>query len=182
MFFSYAVLLSLVCPTARGPATLAQRGGAPRLREGEGGDLSSAFAARMREVAGSDTPSQIAASERTAALRAKAAAAREAAESVKADAADFLSGGKKAVSSRAYRDDDLAEIPWYASSDVSFIGGVVGLLAALLVGNAVVAQLDDADRQLVAAAQNSNPELSRCIDAAFSRREVRECKSDFVPP
>ena len=53
------------------------------------------------------------------------------------------------------------------------------MLVAIFVGSNTLTQWDDADRLLVATAQDSNPQLSRCIDDSFSRREVRDCKGKF---
>lgn len=68
---------------------------------------------------------------------------------------------------------------WYDSSDMGFIGGAAAVLIAFFIGSNLLTQWDEADRQLVATAQDSNPKLSRCIDNAFSRREVRDCKTKF---
>jgi hypothetical protein len=70
-------------------------------------------------------------------------------------------------------------VAWYDSSDMAFVGGAAAVLVALFVGSNLLTQWDEADRQLVATAQDSNPKLSRCIDNAFSRREVRDCKVKF---
>jgi hypothetical protein len=64
---------------------------------------------------------------------------------------------------------------------MTFIGGAAAVLIAAFVGSNLLTQWDDADRQLVATAQTSNPKLSRCIDNSFSRREVRDCKAKFGP-
>jgi len=73
----------------------------------------------------------------------------------------------------------LPQVPWYQSSDLTFVGGFVAVLVAIFVGSNTLTQWDDADRLLVATAQDSNPQLSRCIDDSFSRREVRDCKGKF---
>ena len=113
MLATFALFAGLVAvPPCRPTLPAGRRGGAVRMAQEDGAeDLSSAFAARMREVSGSDKPSEIKARGSADALRAKTETARKAAASVKADAADFLAGGKKqAGAGRGYNNDDVAEV------------------------------------------------------------------------
>uniref|UniRef100_A0A7S3TYL2 Uncharacterized protein n=1 Tax=Emiliania huxleyi TaxID=2903 RepID=A0A7S3TYL2_EMIHU len=85
---------------------------------------------------------------------------------------------RAAFARRVSADSGDEELAWWDSGDVQVIGGVAVLVAAFSLWSGSLGG-GDADRQRAADTAQSNPALARCVDRAFSRREVRDCTSRY---